>query len=84
MGEQGKRFAASLVGNGQNAQNVVAMNVVPLHAADLVKLELNLQPGLIETSIGTWTEKYAKLAASYNSEREDILSSLRLPFVGIR
>jgi hypothetical protein len=37
-GEQGKRFAASLVGNGQNAQNVVAMNVAPRHAADLVQL----------------------------------------------
>ncbi len=37
-GEQGKRFAQSLVGNGQNAQNVTAINVVPQHAADLVKL----------------------------------------------
>lgn len=53
-------------------------------AVSLVKLDLNLQPGLIESQIGTWSEKYAKLAASYNSEREDILSSLRLPFVGIR
>ena len=53
-------------------------------AVDLVKLDLNLQPGLIETSIGTWSEKSSKLAASYQTEREDILSSLRLGFNGIR
>lgn len=37
-GEQGKRFAQSLVGNGQNAQTVTAANIVPAHAADLVRL----------------------------------------------
>ncbi len=37
-GEQRKRFEASLVGNGQNAQNVAAINVVPRHAADLVRI----------------------------------------------
>lgn len=37
-GEQRKRFEASLVGNGQNAQTVAAINVVPRHAADLVRI----------------------------------------------
>lgn len=53
-------------------------------AVDLVKLDLAYAPGLVEQTIGTWTERYARQDTPYQAEREAILASLRLPFVGIR
>ncbi len=51
-------------------------------AVDLVKLEMNYVPTLVSTTIGTWSETYNKLDNAYQAERETILASLRMPFIG--
>lgn len=43
---------------------------------DLVKLALNYNPGLVQTTVGSWSEQYRQATESNADERRDILARL--------
>jgi hypothetical protein len=52
-------------------------------AIGLVKLDLNNNPGLTGTTIGSWSEQYYQGDRSYSVEREALLKSLRQQTAGV-
>lgn len=44
---------------------------------DLVKLALNYNPGLVQTTVGSWSEQYRQATESNMDEVRDILSRLK-------
>jgi hypothetical protein len=44
---------------------------------DLINLALNYNPGLVQTTVGSWSEQYRQATVSNADERDDILSRLR-------
>ena len=53
-----------------------AQNLRDSVAAQLVKLDVNTQHGITQQSLGSFSESYGQGGASYDAQRESILSTL--------